>query len=184
VVKKSYGLIASVDAGLAASSEGSYDASERSEMRLMALSTLQTASIVHASSAILVGSLNLAFRFAFRLNAVRRATLIAITVVLLVISDHTHSGWLWSSVWLFCACSGVYWTKYLNPNVLILNAIVLYGLCITSVLDSLGLSSAYNHPFVWLTIISIGWIALLWSGIAELNKAPASERQPLPTSNR
>lgn len=146
--------------------------------------SLQTAPIVLGSSAILLGSLNLAFRFAFRLNVIRRAILIAITALLLVVSDYSHSGWLWSSVWLLCACSGAYWTKYLNPNVLILNAIVLYGVGITSALDSLGLSSAYNHPFVSLTVISIAWIVLLWSGIAELNKPSASEQRAVPMSNR
>lgn len=150
----------------------------------MPLNRLQTASIVLGSSAILVGSLNLAFRFAFRLNVIRRAILIAITILLLAISDDAHGGWLWSSVWLLCACSGVYWTKYLNPNVLIPNAIALYGLGITSALDLLGLSSAYSHPFVSLTVISITWVALLWSGIAELNKPSASQQQPVPTNNR
>ena len=101
-----------------------------------------------------------------------------------VVSDLAHSSWLWSSVWLLCACSGVYWTKYLNPNVLILNAMVLYGIGITSGLDSLGLSSAYNHPFVWLTVISSAWIALLWSGIADVNKPSGREQQAVPTSNR
>ena len=150
----------------------------------MALSRVQAVSIALACGASLVGSLNLAFRFAFRLTVIRRAILIAITVLLLAISDYSRSGWLWSSIWLFCACSGVYWTQNLNPNVLILNAIVLYGLGITSALDSLGLASAYNHPFIWLTVISIAWIALLWSGVAEPTKPSASDQHAVPTSNR
>jgi hypothetical protein len=150
----------------------------------MPLSGLQRLSTVLGSSAILIGALNLAFRFASRINTITRAILIAITVLLLVISDHAHSGWLWSSVWLYCACAGVYWTKYLNPNVLVLNAIVLFGLGITSVLDSLGLSSAYNHPFVSLILISTAWIVLSWSGVAELKKPATGEHQPIPASNR
>ena len=65
---------------------------------------------------------------------------------------------------------------------LILNAIALHGM--GTALESLGLASAYNHPFASLAVISIAWIAMLWSGVAELNKPSASDPQAVTTIDR
>jgi|tagenome__1003787_1003787.scaffolds.fasta_scaffold19946098_2 hypothetical protein len=86
--------------------------------------------------------------------------------------------WFWAAVWVVLTYRDFRMPpRGTDANVLIFNAILLYGLGTVWILDSMGLSKVYMNPLVLLAAVLLGVVSLVWWAIADSRKIDPTSTQ-------
>jgi len=82
--------------------------------------------------------------------------------------------WLWAAIWVVLINRDFRFVPSRDPNLLIVNAVLLYGLGAVWLLDSMGRSSLYMRPSVLLVAVLLVTVSLGEMAIFQLLRPDVS----------
>ena len=127
---------------------------------------------------LLLATLSLVFRFIVPLK--EKALTAFATVCQLAFAAYfiSNNAWFWAAFWLVLAYREFRkLPRSTGANLLVVNAILLYGLGTMWLLDSMGLSKIYMNPFVLLAVVLLVVVSLVWWTIVDSKRLDAASTQ-------
>jgi hypothetical protein len=134
--------------------------------------------LIVPAATLLLATLGLVFRFIIHVTVKTRTTYATISQFAFVAYFAFNNEWFWTAVWVALIYRELRKSpRNSDPNLLVLNAILLYGLGTMWLLDLMGLSRIYKNPFVLLSATLVFVVGLVWWTIADSKKMDAASPQ-------
>jgi len=123
---------------------------------------------------LLLATISLVFRFILPLSDKARAVYATLSLLAFTTYAVFNHDWLWAAIWVVLINRDFRFVPSRDPNLLIVNAVLLYGLGAVWLLDSMGRSSLYMRPSVLLVAVLLVTVSLITWALIDTKKT----RQP------
>ena len=128
-------------------------------------------SLIFSCATVLLATLSLVFRFILPLSDKARAVYATLSLLAFAIYFVFNHDWLWAAIWVVLIYRDFrHSLPSRDPNLLIANAVLLYGLGAVWLLDSMGLSSLYMRPSVLLVAVLLVVVSLITWAFSDTKK--------------
>jgi len=127
---------------------------------------------------LLLATLSLVFRFIVPLKEKALTAFANVCQLAFAAYFISNNEWFWAAFWLVIAYRDFRkLPRSAGANLLVVNAILLYGLGTMWLLDSMGLSKIYMNPFVLLAVVLLVVVSLVWWTIVDSKRLDSASTQ-------